>query len=91
MLENEISEHWLYYFYTVTHFCGILISTKIAEYKNRLSNRIYLLVAITGLISILFVAFLKKNKGGRNSYISVYNYLVVCLVVVVLFWLARTS
>lgn len=80
---SSLSLHWIFYAYGMTHMLCYIATIKLAKSKNLLTNRFYVFAVLLSPIAFISTIISKPAPDGSNQPISIYNFALLAIVIVV--------
>jgi uncharacterized membrane protein len=86
---SALSLHWIFYTYAILHVFCYIAAIKIAENKNNLTNRFYSVAMLISPIALIISLVERKSEEKENQNISIFNFLLLAVVLVGLYFIVR--
>jgi len=86
---DDLIQHWTFYLYAMTHIACFILSIKIAERKNRLTNRFYTYAVLLSIFAFFTSLLFSRASEGGSEKIATYNFFLLVLIMVLLIFIVR--
>ena len=86
---NSLLFHWIFYIYVMFHIGCFILAIRIAEKKNLLTNTFFAIAVVVSPLMLIWVLLIANASNCSNQKISIYNYVFLAVVLVLLFFVVR--